>query len=370
MYKIYVAEPFLGKEELKNVIKVVKSGWISSKGEFIEKFEKSFAEYSGARYGVATSNGTTALHLALAALGIGKGDEIIVPTLTFIATANVVKYCNARPVFVDSHPEYWCLDPEDLEEKITSRTKAIIPVHLYGHPCDMDPILDIARDKGLYIIEDAAEAHGAMYKGQKVGSFGDVSCFSFYGNKIITTGEGGMCLTNNEELMSKMRLLRDHGMSPEKRYWHDVIGFNYRMTNIQAAIGMAQLKKIDSFLNRKRQIAKWYNEKLRELIENEKIVPQTEMPWAKCVYWMYSVLITDTKINRNELIRYLEINGIETRPFFYPVHEMPPYRGEAVKLKVAERLSRQGLNLPTSVKLGKKEIFHISKKFLEFFNTK
>jgi len=367
VYKIPVAEPFLGEEELRNVIKAVKSGWISSKGEFIEKFEKSFAEYCGAKYGVATSNGTVALHLALAALGIGKGDEVIVPTLTFIATANVVKYCNARPVFVDSHPEYWCLDPESLEEKITPRTKAIIPVHLYGHPCDMDPILDIARDQGLYIIEDAAEAHGAIYKGRRVGSFGDVSCFSFYGNKIITTGEGGMCLTNNEELMRKMRLLRDHGMNPERKYWHDVIGFNYRMTNIQAAIGLAQLKKLPRFLSQKRQIAMWYKEELRELIENGKIVPHPEMRWAKCVYWMYSILIIDSKINRSELIRNLETNGIETRPFFYPVHEMPPYCGEAVQLKVAERLSRRGLNLPTSVKLGKEEIFYVSKKLMECF---
>ncbi|NQU99168.1 MAG: DegT/DnrJ/EryC1/StrS aminotransferase family protein, partial [Parcubacteria group bacterium] len=242
---IQVSKPSLGREELNNVMEAIKSSWISSKGKFITEFEENFAEYCGVKYGIATANGTVALHLALKALKISKGDEVIVPDLTFIATANVVTYCNAKPIFIDSNPDYWCIDPEKIEEKITTKTKAIIPVHLYGHPCDMDAITKIAKKYGLYVIEDAAEAHGAGYKGKKVGSFGDISCFSFYGNKIITTGEGGMCLTNNQKLAERMKILRDHGMSPDKRYWYDVIGFNYRMTNIQAAIGVAQLKKID-----------------------------------------------------------------------------------------------------------------------------
>lgn len=358
--RIPVAEPCIGEEELRNVIEAVKSGWISSKGKFIEEFEREFARYCDVKYGIATANGTVALHLALKALGIGKGDEVIVPTLTFVATANAVTYCNAKPVFVDSHPEYWCIDPEKIEEKITENTKAIIVVHLYGHPCDMDWIIDIAEDKGLYVIEDAAEAHGAEYKGKKVGSFGDIACFSFYGNKIITTGEGGMCVTNNEELAEKMRILRDHGMSKERRYWHEVIGFNYRMTNLQAAIGVAQLKKLDEFIEKKRQIAKWYSEKIKELEEEGLIKLHPEMKWAKCVYWMYSILIEDdAKISRDGLIKKLEESGIETRPFFVPMHLLPMYNsGE--KLPVAEELSRKGMNLPSSVILEKDEIIKIA----------
>jgi len=359
---IPIAEPSIGKEELNNVIDAVKSGWISSKGEFIINFEKNFAKYCNVKYGIAVSNGTVALHLALAALGIKKGDEVIVPTLTFIATANAVRYCNAKPVFVDSHPDYWCIDPEKIEEKITNNTKAIIPVHLYGHPCDMDAINDIAHDHNLYVIEDAAEAHGAEYKGKKVGSLGDISCFSFFGNKIITTGEGGICLTNNEELAEKMRILRDHGMTPNKRYWYDVIGFNYRMTNLQAAIGVAQIEKLDKFIEKKREIAKIYNSELKDI---DGIILPPEMKWAKNVYWMYSILIENKfRINRDELMKKLEEDGIETRPFFYPIHTMPPYKNDE-NFPVAEKLSKEGINLPASVKLKTESIKKITKKIKE-----
>jgi len=353
---IPVAEPCLGKEELKNVIEAVKSGWISSKGKFIEEFEEKFVRYCGRKYGVATSNGTVALHLALKALGIGKGDEVIVPTLTFVATANAVTYCNAKPVFVDSHPEYWCINPDKIEEKITPRTKAIIPVHLYGHPCDMDLIMKIAEDHNLYVIEDAAEAHGAEYKGEKIGSFGDISCFSFYGNKIITTGEGGMCLTNNEELVEKMRILRDHGMNPNRRYWYDEIGFNYRMTNLQAAVGVAQLEKLDEFIEKKRKIAKMYEEGLNELEEKNLITLHPEMKWAKSVYWMYSILIEDSfGMNRDILMKELERKRIDTRPFFYPMHVLPPYQNNE-RFPIAEEISRKGINLPSGVGLKEEEI--------------
>ena len=362
---IPIAEPLLGEEELENIIEAVKSGWISSKGKFISEFEEEFAGYCGVKYGVATSNGTTALHLALSALGIKERDEVIVPDLTFIATANAVIYCNAKPVFVGSHPDYWCIDPEKIEEKITPRTKAIIPVHLYGHPCDMDAIMDIAKDHDLYVIEDAAEAHGAEYKGEKIGSFGDISCFSFYGNKIITTGEGGMCLTNNEELADKMRILRDHGMNPKKRYWYDVIGFNYRMTNMQAAVGVAQLKKLDKFIEKKRQIARWYEEGLKELAEKEMITLHPEMKWAKCVYWMYCILIEDKfEMTRDELMKKLEEKEIETRPFFYPMHTMPPYKTNE-KFRVSKELARKGINLPSSVKLTLDDIFNVTQILLE-----
>ena len=350
---IPIAEPCLGEEELSNVTEAVKSGWISSKGKFIEAFEENFARYCGVKYGVATSNGTVALHLALKALEVRKNDEIIVPTLAFIAVANAVTYCNAKPVFVDSHSEYWCIDPDKIEEKITPKTKAIIPVHLYGHPCDMNAVMDIAEDHNLYVVEDAAEAHGAEYKGKKVGGLGDISIFSFYGNKIVTTGEGGMCLTNNEELYEKMRILRDHGMNPNKRYWHDVIGFNYRMTNLQAAVGVAQLEKLDEFIKRKREIARTYNSLLNEV---KGIILPPEMPWAKNVYWMYSILIEDDfKLTRDQLMDKLEENEIETRPFFYPIHIMPPYKSD-IEFPVAKRISRRGINLPSAVTLKEEDI--------------
>lgn len=264
-WRIPVAEPLVGEKELEYVTDCIKTNWISSAGKYVVKFEEMFSEFCGTRYGVATSNGTTALHLALTVLGIGKGDEVIVPTLTFVATANAARYCNADAVFVDSEPRTWNMDPEKIEEKITSRTKAIIPVHLYGHPADMDPILDIAEDHDLYVIEDAAEAHGAEYKGKKVGSLGDIGTFSFYGNKLITTGEGGMLVSDNEELIEKARIYRDHGMSPERRYWHPVIGYNYRLTNIQAAIGVAQVEKVDRIIEAKRRNAALYTSLLSDI---------------------------------------------------------------------------------------------------------
>jgi len=356
-YKIPVAEPDIGSEELENIVNAVKSGWISSKGKYIVEFEEKFANFSGATFGVSTSNGTTALHLALEVLGIKAGDEVILPTLTFIACANMVKFTGAKPVFVDSHPDYWCIDPSKIEEKITDKTKAIMPVHLYGHPCDMDQIERIAKKHNLNVIEDCAEAHGAEFKGKKVGSFGDISCFSFYGNKIITTGEGGMCLTNDEELAEKMRLIRDHGMSPQKRYWHEIIGFNYRMTNLQAAIGLAQLSKIDHYILKKRENAKLYNNYLKTI---DGLVLPPEMPWAKNVFWMYSVLIKQRfGITRDKVLEKLSEQGIDNRPFFYPITAMPPYV-ENDSFPVAQALSVEGLNLPSSVKLSESNIKLIS----------
>ena len=266
----------------------VKSGWVSSKGPFIEEFETNFANYIGTKYGVATSNGTTALHLAFAALGIKRGDKVLVPSLDFVSVANAVTYVGAKPVFLDSHPAYWCLDPSKIAENIDKQTKALVAVHLYGHPCDMDEIVKITNDYNMHLIEDCAEAHGAEYKNKKTGSFGIISCFSFYGNKIITTGEGGMCLTDDASVSRKMKILRDHGMNPDRRYWHDIIGFNYRMTNLQAALGVAQLQKIDRLINKKRTIANNYEKLMKDL---PSVTPAPEMPWAKSVYWLYSVLV-------------------------------------------------------------------------------
>src|SRR5262249_15412327 len=291
--------------------------------------EREFADLCGVRHGVAVSNGTVSLHLALVAAGVGPGDEVIVPSLTFVATANVVRYCGAIPVFVDAELATWQLDPAALEAGITGRTRAIIPVHLYGHPCDMDPIRAVARRHNLAVIEDAAEAHGAEYRGRRVGALGTIGCFSFYGNKIITTGEGGMCVTDDARLAERLRSLRDHAMHPERRYWHEQIGYSYRMTNLQAALGVAQMGKIVNFVERKRRLAGWYAEMLAPLAAAGRIQLHPEAPWAGSVYWLYSVLVKAGRVSRDEARGRLDARGIETCPFFWPLHLLPPYaRGE------------------------------------------
>jgi perosamine synthetase len=262
---IPVAEPLLDGNELAYVSDCITSGWVSSIGDYIPRLERDFACFCGVKHAIAASNGTTALHLALAVLGIGPGMEVIVPTLTFIATANVVHYTGATPIFADSDPRTGNLDPADVARKITPATRAIIPVHLYGHPADMDAISALARAHNLAVIEDAAEAHGAEYKGRRVGALGQLAAFSFYGNKIITTGEGGMITTDDDALAAQARSLRDHGMSPTRRYWHPVIGYNYRLTNLQAALGVAQMERIVEFIARKRAIAALYQQYLADL---------------------------------------------------------------------------------------------------------
>ena len=355
---IPVSEPSITKKEIDYVLAAVKSGWVSSLGEFITKFEEEFSKFVGTKYALATSNGTTALHLALVSLGIKEKDEVIVPDLTFVATANAVTYTGATSVFADIDPETWCIDPGDLKKKITSRTKALIPVHLYGHPADMDPINILAKEYGVYVIEDAAEAHGAEYKGKKVGSIGHCGIFSFYGNKIITTGEGGMITTNNDEVYERARLLRDHAMSKEKRYWHTEIGYNYRITNLQAALGLAQLERIDELITKKRQIFEWYKESLASL---DGICLNPEKKWAKNVFWMVCLILNKNfGVSRDELMTKLKEMGIDTRPFFYPLSEMPMYKDNRNHMNVtAKNLSERGLNLPSGVNLKREEIKHI-----------
>jgi perosamine synthetase len=342
-----VAEPSLGEKELLYVTECVLTGWISSAGKFVNQFEEMFAEFCGTRYAIATSSGTTALHLALLALGIGPGDEVIVPTLTFIATANAVTYTGACPVFVDSDPLTWNINPNLIEEAITLHTKAIMPVHLYGHPADMDPILQISGRHHLAVIEDAAEAHGARYKGRRVGGIADLGVFSFFGNKIFTTGEGGMVVTNRADLADKIRMLRNHGMSPMRRYWHPVLGYNYRLTNLQAAIGLAQLEKEEAMLSAKRRIAQAYTAGLQEV---RGICLPPEAPWAFSVYWLYSILVdaVDFGHTRDDLMIRLQEQGIETRPLFPPIHTQPIYCNKQ-RLPVAEHLAATGLSLPSAV---------------------
>lgn len=352
--RLPVAEPSLSDKELQYVSECILTGWISSAGRFVTRFEQMLADYCGVRFAVATSNGTAALHLALLALDIGPGDEVVVPTLTFIATANAVSYTGARPVFVDSESETWNIDPSKIEEAVTSHTKAIIPVHLYGRPANMDPILKIALKRGLAVVEDAAEAHGARYKGCCVGSIGDMGIFSFYGNKIITTGEGGMIVTDNEDLAGKLRLLRDHGMSGNQRYWHPVMGYNYRLTNLQAAVGVAQMEKMDDILKAKRRIAQAYHEGLQNV---SGISLQPEAPWGSSVCWLYSILVEPDVFGatRNEVMAALQAQNVETRPLFPPVHTQPIYNTGQI-LPVAERLAKTGLSLPSAIGLQQDEI--------------
>lgn len=353
---IPISEPLLSGNELAYVNDCVRSGWVSSLGKYIPEFEQGFADFCGVRHGIAVSNGTAALHLALVALGIGPGDEVIIPTLTFIATANAVRYTGATPVFADSEAETWNLDPQDVARRITPHTRAIIPVHIYGHPANMAPILDLAKQHNLHVIEDAAEAHGARYQGKRVGSLGEINAFSFYGNKIITTGEGGLLTTDEDALAEKVRFLRDHAMSPEKRYWHTEVGFNYRMTNLQAALGVAQMERIEEFIARKRWIAESYNQGLRE-VAAIRLPP--EAPWATSVYWMYSILLNkDFPLSRDEFMSRLRQQNIDSRPFFYPIHVQPPYQAD-ISLPVAENLSRRGINLPSAVTLSEEDIQRI-----------
>jgi perosamine synthetase len=359
---IPVCEPFLCGKEREYVLDCIKGNWISSLGKYIGEFEQGFARYCGSKYGVSTTSGTTALHLALVSLGIGKGDEVIVPAFTMIAPAFAVVYTGAKPVLVDCEPDTWNMDVSQIERKITQNTKAILPVHIYGHPCDMDPILEIAQKLNLYVIEDAAEAHGAEYKGRKVGGIGTVACFSFYANKIITTGEGGMIVTDREWVAERARRLRDQAYSPEKRFLHTDVGFNYRMTNIQAAIGLGQLERISELVERRRKTARLYNELLKE-VEGIRLPAQKE--WAKNVYWMYSILIQDEfGISRDELQAKLKESGVDTRAFFVPMHQQPAFGNlglfEGESYPVSEEISKRGMYLPSGSGLTEEEIGQVS----------
>jgi perosamine synthetase len=355
---IPVAAPIFNGNEKKYVDECMESTWVSSAGKFIKQFENCFAEYCNVKHALSCSNGTVALHLPLLAYGIGPGDEVITPTFTYVATANCVTYCGATPVFVDCDPLTWNIDPAKIEEAITPRTKGIIVVHIYGHPVDMDPVLEIAAAHNLFVIEDAAEAHGATYKGRRVGSIGDLATFSFFGNKVITTGEGGMVVTNDSELAERMLQLKSQGMDPKRRYWFPIVGYNYRMTNIEAAIGLAQLENIEWHLQQRRRIAEYYKKRFAGV---EGIMVQTEQPWATSSFWMTSILLGENFPDRDEVIQKMGGLGIETRPLFYPMHILPMYQdaGAAKQFLVADYVSAHGMNLPSSGNLGESELDYI-----------
>jgi len=361
--RIPVARPSLAGNEKRYVMECLETSWISSIGSFINRFEESFATFCGVKHAVACANGTVALHAALLAHGVGPGDEVLVPTLTFIATANAVRYCGATPVFVDSEPATWCMDPVDAARKVTPRTKGVVPVHLYGHPADLDPIMALAARHGLFVCEDAAEAHGARYKDRSVGSIGHSATYSFFGNKIITTGEGGMVVTSDDALAARVRQLKGQGVDPSRRYWFPVVGYNYRMTNIQAAIGLAQLEQVDAQLAARERVVGWYDARLVPLA---KLV-ETQRParWARHVHWMYSAVLRDgIRLSRDELMGRLDADGVETRPIFYPMHVLPPYAeaNRGASFPVAERLGARGLNLPTHAGLTEEEVDHVCRR--------
>ncbi|MBI3456862.1 MAG: DegT/DnrJ/EryC1/StrS family aminotransferase [Candidatus Rokubacteria bacterium] len=356
---IPVSDPKLDGNELRYVTQCIQSNWISSAGRFVREFEDAFAAAMGCRYGVAVSNGTTALHLALAALGLGPGDEVIIPSFTMIATANAIRYTGAMPVLVDSERETWNLDVTQLPNKITPRTRGILLVHTYGHPVDMDPLLGLAEQHRLWVVEDAAEAHGAHYKGRPVGSPGRTASFSFYANKIITTGEGGMVTTNDAELARVARRLRDHAFSDERHFWHKYLGFNYRMTNLQAAVGLAQTERLDEFVEIRRRNAARYTKALSKI---PGLTPPVERPWARNVYWMYGVLVEDEfGVSRDELRRRLARRGIETRTFFIPMHLQPIYyqHFKSQRYPVSEELCQRGLYVPSGATLTEAEIDYV-----------
>lgn len=362
---ISLAQPQLNGNEYKYLMDAFLSTWISSTGKYITSFEKTFSKYCGARYGIATSNGTTALHLALTALGIGEGDEVIVPDITFAATINAVLYTGATPVIVDIEEDSWCIDPAEIERAITPRTKAVIPVHIYGQPCDMGRICDIAQKNHLFVVEDCAEAHGAEWNCKKIGSFGIIACFSFFGNKVITTGEGGMCITNSPELNDRMRLLRDHGMSKERKYYHEVIGFNYRMTNLQAAIGLAQTERIDEILAWRGKLEARYRAALADVqgVALQKI----NLPGRKKIAWLVSILVDEDK--RDTILARLKEGGVDARAFFIPLSEMNIYRKYAHSCVHSRQISRRGMNLPTTYEVDEECIERIKSLIAETNST-
>lgn len=355
---IPVCRPYLTGTEKVYVSDALETGWISSAGKYIERFEQQFSSFVGSRYGVACSNGTAAVYLALQAAGVGKGDKVVVPSFTMMASVFPIIHLGADPIFVDCDPNHWTLNPAELE-KIKGPVKAVMPVPIYGHPCDMDPIVAWAAKKGAVVIEDAAEAHGALYKGRPVGSLGDIAAFSFYANKVLTTGEGGMVTTNNEAFAKKAAYYRNLCFSPDpaKRFIHEDVGHNFRMTNLHAAIGCAQMDKADELVNLRINMAQRYLKRLKHLQEHFALPVQEE--WAKNVYWMFGIVLRqDSAMSAEALQRRLGEFGVDTRRFFFPGHLQPVFKefGKGIQAPVSENLWNKGIYLPSSSDLTDDEM--------------
>lgn len=358
---IPISQPSITQKEIDFVTDAVKSGWVSSLGKYIDRFETEFAAFCGVKHAVSTANGTVAIHLALVALGIKEGDEVIVPDFSFIATANAVRHTGAIPVFADIDPHNLCISVASIRKKISSKTKAIMPVHIYGHPADMPAINTLAKEHNLIVIEDAAEAHGSSINGQKTGSWGICGTFSFYGNKNITSGEGGMITTNSDELNERLRFLRDHAMSKEKRYWHTEIGYNYRMTNLQAALGVAQLERADELLAKRKTIYGWYKKYLQNF---DGVTLNKTYSWADNTYWLVCAELQNyNEEKRAVFMAKMKEAGIDTRPFFYPMSMMPMY--EKADNPITYSLFEKGINLPTYFDLIEEDVKFICGKIKE-----
>ncbi|MBI2048855.1 MAG: DegT/DnrJ/EryC1/StrS family aminotransferase [Candidatus Liptonbacteria bacterium] len=358
--KIHVCEPDITELEIKYVTDAIKSKDISSIAEPVRKLENAFAERFGMKHAVAVNSGGSALFLALKALGMKPGDEVIVPDFTMIASAAAVSHCGAKPVFVDSSEKSFNVDVSKIEEKITPRTKMIMPVHLYGEPCDMDPIMEIAKKHNLLVVEDAAEAHGAKYKGRMVGTFGVANCFSFYANKIMTTGEGGMIVTNDADLANKLKHMRGYDFDDEKHFWHQTIAWNLRMSALAAALGLAQLKRLDELIEKRRANARYYTEQLKD-VPGIRFFP--EPPDTFSVFWMYGLCVPRC----DELMEFLAKNGIETRTFFIPMHVQPVYN-QTGDFKWSDYYGERGLYLPSSSHISKEEKDFVISKVKEFYS--
>ncbi len=370
---IPVNEPLLNGNEKKYLLECIETGWISSEGPFIAEFERRFAARMGRKYGVAVCNGTAAIDATIEALGIGPGDEVIMPAFTIISCIAQIVRNGAKPVLVDSDPFTWNMDIAQIEAKVNSRTKAIMIVHIFGLPVDADPVLEIAERHGLFVIEDAAEMHGQTYKGRPCGSIGDVSTFSFYPNKNITTGEGGMILTDDDELAETLRSLRNLCFKPENRFVHDRLGWNLRMTNMQAAIGLAQLERLDEFVDRKRKMGSLYDYLLKNSPGFQRPLLRTE--YSENIYWVYGILVDEAlKLSGKEVRMKLAKAGVGTRPFFYPMHQQPVLRKlglfEGESYPVAERLYQQGLYLPSGLGLSEHQIERSAKSVVRLFEDK
>lgn len=354
---IPISAPVLNGNEKRYVIECLESNWISAYGRFVDGLESSFASYCGTRHAIVCCNGTAAVHLALMAAGVGPGDEVIVPTLTFVATANAVKYCGAVPVFVDSEEQSWNIDTSQLERALTPRTKAVMPVHLYGHVADMDAVRSFAGSHDLIVIEDAAEALGATLHGQMAGDLSDVAAFSLFGNKVITSGEGGVVVTNDDSLAERVRLFRGQGMDPDKRYWFVEVGHNYRMTNVAAALGLGQLEQISWHLAVREQL---YAEYLLRLGDDPRLTVQVPADDSVIAPWLFSIRATGEGLaTRDEIMERMAAAGIETRPVFYPMHTLPPYREGSADLRVSEAIAKDGLTLPLWAGMDERDVHRV-----------
>ncbi|HEV2968659.1 MAG TPA: DegT/DnrJ/EryC1/StrS family aminotransferase [Pirellulales bacterium] len=361
--KILTAGPTISQREIDYVVDAVQNGWNENWSGYLTRFERSFADYVGARFALATSSCTGALHLSLLALGIGAGDEVLVPEVTWIATASAVTYTGAKPVFVDIDPATWCMDPAAARRAITPRTKAIMPVHLYGHPTDMKGIDKLAQEYGLLVLEDAAPALGAEIEGRKVGSFGHLACFSFQGAKIMTCGEGGMLVTSDPALYERARYMNDHGRDPQRAFVNTAIGYKYKMSNLQAALGLAQLERIEEMIAKRRQTFQWYRQRIGEV---PGLTLNVERFWARNIYWMTSIVLSDElSVSRDEVMAGLKQRDIDSRPFFLPISSFPMFESRAAENPVAYQISHRGINLPSGHNLTETDIDRICRSLLE-----